>query len=105
MRYTIDTREKMPLVLDPQTEGEAIMQHLYIIMQTFIGEVPLYRNFGIDMKFRHMPREEFKSLFASAIAEAVYNFEPSVRIRIISFSEDENDPSHLYPKMEVILYE
>ena len=101
MIYRVDITQDMDLQILPETEEQAVLQEIYCLLNTALAEVPLYRNFGLNMSYHSMPLDVAKTMLASAIAEAVAEFMPELTIRDISFSVGGDFPDALIPRIEV----
>ena len=80
----IDTSKKMELSLAPETETDAKVQELYILICTIQGECPLYRDFGVANDYLHMPINAAQTAFTLAITEALRKVLQGESIRIRS---------------------
>ena len=105
MTVTIGSKKKIALALMPETEEQEIIQNVYCIMQTVLGDVPHLRDYGLDNTFMHLPQGTAQSRYAAAIAEAIQLYEPRVAISEIDFDTDEDDPGKLLPRVEVTFNE
>ena len=96
----IRASEKRPLTLAPETEEEAKVQELWILLCTVLGECPFYRDFGVSNDYLHMPVDAAKTAMTVAIIEAFRKFEPDVEIVSITLNNgtevDLNDTHTLY---------
>lgn len=102
---TLDFRNPPELTLFPETTGQDVMQNLYCIINTVLGNVPLLRDYGLDMTFIDMPRQEAQVMLIAAIADAVRKYEPRCMINEITFADEVSEPEHLYPIVEVTINE
>lgn len=105
MTVIIDSREKLTLALMPETERQEIIQNVYCILQTALGDVPHLRDYGLDNSFLHMPQGTAQSRYAAAIAEAIELYEPRVAVGNIEFENNANDPGKMLPRVEVTFNE
>ena len=100
MTYTVNSGEQVKFSLTP-TEEEATLQNLYCMLQTTLGEVPCYREFGIDKSYIHMPTNVGQTVALSAIAEGLMKFFPEMDLGTVDFSEIADHPGTLSAKIEV----
>ena len=105
MHKTIDTRAGVTLTLFPETEEQDIVQNIYCILNTVIGSVPHFRDYGLDNSYLHQPMPVARSTFAAAIADAISLHEPRAQVQSVDFSLDPDQPGHLFPIVEVTFLE
>ena len=105
MNITIDFSKPVALAFEPQTIEDEIVQGLYILMNTCLGEIPCYREFGIDNSFLHKPMQAAKTMYAAAITSAIDRFMPDVRVNHVEFADSADTPSTLCPILEVTIIE
>ncbi len=98
----IDTSKKMNLSLAPETEQDAKVQELYILICTIQGECPLYRDFGVSNDYLHMPINAAQTAFTLAVTEALQRYMPDVRLNNIRFEASDGMRGILNPILEVI---
>ena len=101
MTYTLDFTYANPLTLDPKTPQDEMLQNLYCMLNTTIAEVPCYRNFGLDKQYLAAPMNLAKTMLISAIAEALNNFFPELRIDTVDFDFDSDSPDAMGCRIEV----
>ena len=103
----IDTSQKRELTLAPETETDAKVQELYILICTIKGECPLYRDFGVSNDYLHMPVNAAQTAMTLAITEALRRYMPDVELEGIRFSTNELDGMQgtLNPVVEVSDFE
>lgn len=103
----IDTSQKRELTLAPETETDAKVQELYILICTIKGECPMYRDFGVSNDFLHMPVDAAQTAMTMAITEALRKYMPDVELENIRFSTNEMDAMRgiLNPVVEVSDFE
>ena len=105
MKYTIDCSKGMALSLAPATHVDEVIQGIFILLNTYIGEVPCFREFGIDASFKDKPVNIAKAQYAAAIAEGIAKYIPGVTVEQISFGDGSIDRSILLPIVEVTIIE
>ncbi len=101
MIYTLDSNYAPPLTLQPETPQDEMLQNLYCLMNTYIAEVPCYRNFGMDLRYISAPMNLAKTMFVSAIAEALNEFFPALRLEHVDFNFDSDYPDKIACRIEV----
>ena len=101
MTYTIDTSKSVSLTLSP-TDTEAVAQNVYCLLQTTLGEIPCYRDYGINKEFVSTPITVGQNMAISAIASAMARYFPELEIGQIEFGvTDAETPEHLSARIEV----
>lgn len=97
----IRSTDKMTLSLAPKTEQEARAQELYILISTIQGECPLYRDFGVNNDYLHMPVDAAETAYTVAIIEALRKYAPDVELDNIRFEGRNLMTGILNPVLEV----
>lgn len=105
MRYKIDTANVPKLSLDPDTRIDEVIQEIFTVLNTPVGSIPCYREFGIDQSYRDKPIGVAKALFAAAITESIEAFVPGVYVDKITFSDDASNPATLFPTLDLTILE
>ena len=105
MTVSFDSSSGMNLTFQPATKKDDALQHLFIVIRTVLGDCPMYRSFGIDNSYLHLPSVVAKTVLASAIVDAVEKFVPEVSLEDIRFGNNSDSPDMLYPIMEVTFNE
>ena len=90
MTYTLDTSSEVKLDLFPLTEEDETVQNLYCLLYTTLGEVPCYREYGLSKEYLSAPMNIAKTMLVSAIADALAEFFPDLRLENVDF-DFEND--------------
>ena len=103
MTFAIDFSQDVALTLAPEDSREETIQGIYILLNTVLGEVPCYREFGVDSEYVHRPTNVAQTMYAASITAALQEFMPDVLIEDITFTVDPDNPSTLYPKLEVTI--
>ena len=102
MRYKISPKDLTSIHLNEQDKDRAIIQNVAIILSTWKGTVPLYRDFGIAPNLLHKPLNVAEAMLRSEIREAIEKYEPRVEIDKITF---DLDGDKLIPTVEVNIIE
>jgi phage baseplate assembly protein W len=105
MTYTIDCSQGVDLTLAPENQVQEVIQGIFILLNTPVGSVPCYREFGIDVEYLHKPMQLAKTLFAAAVTDAIEQFIPGVQLQSVSFAGNADSPSTLRPILEVTIFE
>ena len=102
MTYTIDTSQGVSLKLNP-TAAEAVTQNVYCLLQTTQGDIPCYREYGVDKSFVSMLTTVGENVALSAIAKAMADFFPELNVGQVEFSLfDTGAPEHISARIEVM---
>ena len=101
MTYVINLDSEIDLTLEPENEFEATLQDLYVLLHTSIGECPMYREFGIDREYLHMPVNIAKAMLTTVIADAIDKFMPNLDVDEMTFSIDGLYPDTFQVTIEV----
>jgi len=101
MSYTINPKSLNKITLNEKNTVASVLQNIAIILSTRQQSVPLYREFGLPMRFIDKPIPVAKALLIAEIEEAISEFEPRATIKNISFEVDINVPGKLIPILEV----
>ena len=105
MRFRIEVNTPQKLEFFPETWLSKTVEEVRIVLNTPIGSVPYDREFGIDMSYLHLPANIAKSAYATAAAEAIERFVPSLRVNQVIFPDDSDGVNDLNPIIEVSSYE
>lgn len=105
MTYTIDCSQGVALTLAPEDQVEEVIQSIFILLNTPVGSVPCYREFGIDGEYLHKPMQLAKTLYAAAVTDAIEQFIPGVQLQSVSFAGNADSPTTLRPILEVTIFE
>lgn len=97
----IKATDQRKLTLAPETDADARAQELFILISTIKGECPLYRDFGVDHDYLHMPVNAAQTAYTVAITEALRKYLPDVEINKIRFEYDRAMEGMLNPVLEV----
>lgn len=89
MKYRITPGSLGPLKINETDTVTSVLQNVAIILSTWEGTVPLYRDFGISAEYMHMPMPAARALLRAEIKEKVERFEPRVSVYGITFEENE----------------
>lgn len=98
MTYRITPGSLGPLKLNETDTVTSALQNVAIILSTWEGTVPLYRDFGISSEYMHMPIPAAKALLRAEIKEKVERYEPRVSVIGVTLEETGNG---LIPTLEV----
>lgn len=101
MSYTVSADSITALRLNEADTVASVLQNIAIILSSFKGTSPLYRQFGVDRRSVDKPIPVAKPMLIIDIEEAIREFEPRAEVRNITFKHDPNNPGRLIPTVEV----
>lgn len=101
MSYTVKSTDLSEIRLNETDVVESVLQNIRVLLKTWQGEVPLYRDFGIDPEILHRPMDEAEDLLAADIIEKIETFEPRASVLDVSFSVSREKPDILEIIVEV----
>jgi len=101
MRYTVRSNSLGKICLNESEPVASALQNVAVILTTKQGSVPLYRDFGLPMKFVDKPITVAKSMIYAEVWEAVEKFEPRVEVLGVSFEENPDALGRLIISVEV----
>lgn len=102
MGYKVSLDDMGALRLNETDRTRSVLQNVRIILSTWKGTVPLYRQFGLPSDFLHKPLPVAKAMLRAQIREAVEKFEPRVEVVDVTFAEGVDG---LIPTVEVNILE
>lgn len=102
MSFKVTPGDLGEIQLNDQHPVRSVLQNVALILGTWRGTVPLYREFGITSKFVHKPIPAIKPMLYAEIRETVQRYEPRAEVIGVTFEESVDG---LIPIVEVnILY-
>lgn len=101
MSYKVSAVDLSSIRLNESDTVASVLQNIAIILQTMQGTVPMYREFGLSMKFLDKPMPVAKAMLAITVKETIEEFEPRAQFVDVSFEEDVSAPGKLIPTVEV----
>lgn len=99
MPYIVSASRRSAIRLNEPDRVESILQNLSLLLQTWQGSVPLYREFGLPMKFVDRPMNAAAPAMIVEIREAIQRFEPRAELISVKFKQDPSGV--LTPEVEV----
>ena len=101
MMHTVSANTFSKITLNESDPVTSILQNVSIILRTFRGSCPMYRDFGIQASLVDRPIPVVKALLYNAIREAVEKYEPRVEVASIDFADGAEISGVLEPIVEV----
>jgi len=105
MGYKVSAQDLRSIKLNESDTVAAVLQNIAIILSTRQQSVPLYRSFGLPMRFIDKPTPVARPMMIAEIQEAIMEFEPRATLLGVTFEIDENVPGKLIPTVEVEINE
>lgn len=87
MSYKVTPDGLGTLQLNETDPVRSVLQNVAIILCTWIGTVPLYREFGITSKYIDMPISVVKPMLHADIRETIAKYEPRAEVVSVTFEE------------------
>lgn len=91
------------IILNEKDPTKAILQNIAIILRTVQQSVPLYRGFGMAMRFQDAPMTAAIPSLIIEVREAIQAYEPRATLLSVNFSQDSK--GILTPEVEVDIIE
>ena len=101
MSYAVSKRDLSKVKLNESDTVASTLQNVAVLLSTWQGSVPLYREFGLPTQFIDKPIPVAKPMLHAAIKEAVEAYEPRAEVMAVTFQEDPAVPGRLIPIVEV----
>ncbi len=105
MSYKVSAVDLSALRLNEPDPIASVLQNISVILRTQQGTVPMYREFGLPMKFLDKPIPVAKPMLYIEAKEAIELYEPRATVLDVFFTEDPSAPGKLIPAVEVEISE
>lgn len=105
MSYRVSGVAVTPMRLNEDNRVRSVLQSVSNIINTQRGTCPMYRRFGIDMRFADKPINVARTMVVADVRESVEEFEPRVKVISVTGEIDPYDPMHLIVTVEVDILE
>jgi len=106
MSHVISADDLSAVKLGETDHAAAVIQDVAVVLSTRRGSVPLYRNFGLPMRFLDMPANIAEPVMIAEVTEAIQEFVPSAELIQVIPIYDKDNPARMKPSVEVrILHE
>ena len=99
MSYTVTASRRAGIRLNEPDRTESILQNMSMILRTWQGDVPLFREFGLPMQFLDRPMNAAAPAMIVEIREAIQRYEPRAELVSVQFTQDPSGV--LSPEVEV----
>lgn len=105
MSYKVSSKDLRSISLNETDVVTSVLQNIAIILSTRQQTVPLYRDFGLPMRFIDKPIPVARPMLVAEIEEAISEYEPRATVVGVTFEIDESAPGRLIPTVEVEINE
>ncbi len=99
MNYFVSASHSTGISLNETDRVKSILQNISLLLRSWQGDVPLYREFGLPMKFVDRPMNAAAPVIIVEIREAIQRFEPRAELVSVKFNQDASGV--LAPEVEV----
>lgn len=101
MSYTVSAEDVKNFALVEEDPARRILSNVATILSTPKGSVPLYREFGLDMRFLDKPEPVARSMMIAPVREAVERWEPRAEVVHVDAVTDPSVPGRMVPSVEI----
>ena len=101
MIVTVTETDVYPLTLNEEDAAKSVRQNIALILTSFRGTIPLYRDFGLSSESIDKPINVARTMLISDIKESVETYEPRATVTDITFKASPDNPSTIIPVVEV----
>lgn len=102
MAYKVSpTTDLGQMALNESSYVRSVLQNIQLIMKTRQGSVPMYREFGLPMRFVDKPTPIAQQMCYVEVREAIETFEPRAEVLDITFDNSDAGAGVLIPVVEV----
>jgi hypothetical protein len=106
MSHTISAEDLSTVKLNEEEHTAAVLQEIAVLLSTRQGSIPLYRNYGLPMRFLDMPVNVAEPVMIAEVTEAMQEFVSAAELLRVVSIYDKNNPARMMPSVEVrILHE
>lgn len=95
MEYTVSPADLEHIKLNETDEVKEILRNVAVILATPKGSVPMYRDFGLDMRFLDKPMNMAKNMAVIPVREAIEGWEPRAAYKDMTLFTDPSNPGKL----------
>jgi len=95
MEFTVSATDLKSINLREEDEVKEILRNVALILATPKGSVPMYRDFGLDMRFLDKPMNVAKNMAVIPVREAIEEWEPRAEYKDMTLAPDPSNPGKL----------
>lgn len=104
MTYQVRAADLRAVRLNESDTVSSVLQNIAVLLSTRQGTVPLYRDFGLPMRFLDKPSSIARPMMVSEVKEAIERFEPRASFVRVLFDQDAGVPGRVIPTVEVEIH-
>ncbi len=101
MTYKVNSADSYSLAFGQSKEQLSVLQNIALLLNTKCGTAPMYREFGLPMKFVDKPLEVAETIAFSEISEAFALFEPRAELKNLYIEKDKNGKMSITVEVEI----
>ena len=101
MSYSVFSNSGAEISLNETDYVKSVLQNVSIILRTRQGTVPLYREFGLPMRFVDKPMNIATPMALIEAREAIRQFEPRAELLNVRVKPDTNGTLTLEVEVEI----
>jgi len=101
MSYFVSSHDLSKVQLNQADNVAATLQEVAVVLSTRQGSIPLYRRFGLPMRFVDMPFNAGIPVMVAEVMAALDEFVPQVEVIEITTDEVDAAKGKLSPVVEV----
>lgn len=95
MEYTVSATDLANIQLNETDRVKEILRNVAIILATPKGSVPMYRDFGLDIRFLDKPMNVARNVAVIPVREAIEQWEPRAAYKDMTLYPDPSNPGKL----------
>lgn len=101
MGYMVKKTDLTKLSLNEPDLVTSVLQNVAILLNSFKGECPMFRDFGLSSETLHRPINVARTLLQADIIEQIEKYEPRAVVTGVTFEVDPTAPDRLVPTVEL----
>lgn len=101
MDYTVNSADSYTLTLVQNKETASILQNIALLLNTKKGTMPMYREFGLPMKFVDKPIDVAATLAYLEISDAIEKFEPRATLKDVTLNKNSSGQMHITVEVSI----
>jgi len=101
MSHVVRADDLSTVKLNETDRVAATLQEVAAVLSTRRGSIPLYRNFGLPMRFLDMPANVAVPVMIAEVTEAIQEFVPNAELIQVVPIYDNEYPARMMPSVEV----
>jgi len=105
MEFTVSATDLKNIKLTEKDTIQEVLRNVAIILATPKGSVPMYRDFGLDMRFLDKPMNVAKNMAVIPVREAIEKWEPRAAYKDMTLMPDPSSPGRLAFSVQIEIRE